>query len=295
MSIRLPQFRNIATKSAFWMCMLIGLIFVGRALRMALPSILLEIVGTKTQGKVIENDRGIFPMVEFYTPDGRQVMFTSAHGTEPPEFAVGTTVTVLYDRTAPDDFALIDSFEDLWFWPMVCFVAGAVILTITLLFAYGGLVGPPFRFVIGGRDKGGTVSEEEQSSSSGGSIPQIVLVGMMMAGIALLVFGTVRLISALHLEFSATRTEGRVVRNIDTDEGFFPLIAFNTADGKTVQFKGGTASSPADYAEGDKVTVLYWYGHPESATILSFSEMWWAPAMLIPVGLLLMFICIREW
>jgi len=295
MAIRLPQFRNIATKTAFWMCVLIGLIFVGRAVRLAFPSIVLEIVGTKTQGKVIENDHGIFPMVEFHTPDGRDVMFTSRHGTEPPEFSAGDTVPILYDRTAPDDLAMIDSFEELWFWPMVSFLAGSVILTITLLAGYGVLVGPPFHFTMPRSKTADTVTEVEQASAGGGGIPPLVAWGLLAIGIGLLGLGTVRLISAVHLASSATRVQGHVVRNISSDDLEYPLISFKTDDGKTVQFKGGTGGSPASYAEGDAVTVLYWPGHPESATIRSFSEMWWVPSTLIPLGLLLIVIfCFRD-
>jgi len=133
-----------------------------------------------------------------------------------------------------------------------------------------------------------SVTGVNQLRAAGKFVPRLVPCALLLIGIVLVVLGTVNLVSAIHLEFSASKAKGRVIRDITVSGSHYPLVRFITPDEKTVEFRGSVGSRPADYAVGDQVTVLYWPDHPESATIRSFLEMWCLPVVLIPIGLLLL-------
>ncbi|RMD83785.1 MAG: DUF3592 domain-containing protein [Candidatus Dadabacteria bacterium] len=59
-----------------------------------------------------------FPVVEFNDVTGARIRFESRVGTNPPAYAKGETVRVLYDPADPTA-AKIDSFMSLWFGPLL--------------------------------------------------------------------------------------------------------------------------------------------------------------------------------
>ena len=71
------------------------------------------------------------PVVEFTTPTGLRVEFTSGVGSSPPAYGVGESVRVLYDRMDPQK-ARIKSFFSLWFGFLI-------VLALGLIFAVVGL------------------------------------------------------------------------------------------------------------------------------------------------------------
>jgi len=76
------------------------------------------------------------PVFTFKIEYGRTQSVTSSVATNPPSFAVGDQVRVLYRRSDPAG-AQIDSFWQLWFWPV--FLAGfgsvEILVGIILLFS----------------------------------------------------------------------------------------------------------------------------------------------------------------
>jgi len=122
---------------------------------------------------------------------------------------------------------------------------------------------------------------------TGNFLSRLVPGALLIIGVVLLVLGTVKLISAIDLELFASKAKGYVIRDITIGGSHYPLVRFITPNEKTVEFRGAVGSRPADYAEGDQVTVLYEPDHPEAATIRAFTEMWLLPSVLIPIGLLL--------
>lgn len=77
------------------------------------------------QGKVIrllprQGDNGVTyrPQVEFTALDGQAHQFASNGSSNPPAYAIGETVTVLYPPEAPQD-AHIDGVLDLWLGPII--------------------------------------------------------------------------------------------------------------------------------------------------------------------------------
>ena len=71
----------------------------------------------KAQGTVVElvpAGRGKSPVIRFTTPDGQDVTFRSANASNPPDYAVGEAVPVLYDPAAPERDPRIESLSEVW-------------------------------------------------------------------------------------------------------------------------------------------------------------------------------------
>jgi hypothetical protein len=68
------------------------------------------------------------PTFRFNSPDGATYTITSSTSSNPPEFAVGQHVRVLYLASKPAN-ARIDSFTQLWFMA-IALTAGGVLLAL---------------------------------------------------------------------------------------------------------------------------------------------------------------------
>lgn len=69
------------------------------------------------------------PRFAFHTPDGELWTILAKVGTNPPAFDVGDKIPVLYQTNDPAH-ARIDSATQLWLWPIILSVAGAIALAI---------------------------------------------------------------------------------------------------------------------------------------------------------------------
>jgi hypothetical protein len=77
------------------------------------------------------------PVVEFTTPSGVQIEFTSSTSSNPPSYDVGEIVDVLYDPEDPNN-ARIDGAFSLWFLPVFLSIFGLIFAGIgTGLLAVG--------------------------------------------------------------------------------------------------------------------------------------------------------------
>jgi len=70
-----------------------------------------------------------FPVFEFRDAYGQRHEIDSHSGSYPPEYEVGDKISVLYQTDKPDN-ATIDSFWNIWIWPVVLGVFGATDLII---------------------------------------------------------------------------------------------------------------------------------------------------------------------
>ena len=83
--------------------------------------------GVRTTGTVLNADAG--PLIGYTTTDGRARRFQSHVASQPPKYAVGDKVPLIYDPAKPSR-AKIDSFSDLWLvtgllggFGLLCFLA----------------------------------------------------------------------------------------------------------------------------------------------------------------------------
>jgi hypothetical protein len=109
------------------------------------------------------------------------------------------------------------------------------------------------------------------------------LIGIL--GAASLVYDAVLSVRAVGLEFSGSSAADKVIRN-ECSSACYPVVAFQTSDGKQIEFKASVGSEPADYAEGDGVTVVYQPEHPERAMLRSFTHERLSPVFFDFIGLL---------
>jgi hypothetical protein len=81
--------------------------------------------------------RGYHPVTEFTPPGGTPVRIESTVSSNPPSYAVGDHVWVLYDPASPQQ-ADIDRFWPLWFFPMLAGMLGTPFTLLGIIFSLVG-------------------------------------------------------------------------------------------------------------------------------------------------------------
>jgi hypothetical protein len=66
--------------------------------------------------------------------------------------------------------------------------------------------------------------------------------------------------------------------------GYSPIFRFTADDGQMHIIVSKVATSPPTFKRGDKVRVMYPPGHPESARIDSYSQLWMFPGAATIIG-----------
>jgi hypothetical protein len=85
---------------------------------------------SRTQGKVTKlvfSHRDYFPVYTFKDSRGAKHSIQSLSGSSPAAYQIGDVVPVIYPRDNPDD-AEIDTFLDVWIWPIAMAGFGALVL-----------------------------------------------------------------------------------------------------------------------------------------------------------------------
>ncbi|HJX39759.1 MAG TPA: DUF3592 domain-containing protein [Anaerolineae bacterium] len=126
-----------------WLFVLIPIVvgapFLLIGLSEAYKTVRLERSWVSTRGTVVDNMTVAFatgasyvPVVDFRTLNGEVVRFADGVGSIPPDYEVGTEVTVLYD---PDDVhsARVASWKRLWLAPTIITVVGVLPTLIGVL------------------------------------------------------------------------------------------------------------------------------------------------------------------
>lgn len=128
-------------------------------------------------------------------------------------------------------------------------------------------------------------------------LPIVILVALGLFGGGVY-FATYRLDLLMHGE----RAEGVVVeleRGTSSttrgggSPGWFPVVAFQTADGRTARFRHRTGTNPPRYEKGERVSVVYMPEMPEKALIDEPLLNWLLPALLLMIGAGLSFVSVR--
>jgi hypothetical protein len=107
------------------------------------------------------------------------------------------------------------------------------------------------------------------------------ILGLVFGSVGLLFLGIAGATFVAHQNFaaSAVHAEGTVVEDLGCPKVHFQVGA------RTVEFYGGTRSTPPSYKAGDKVAVLYPASAPESAAIDSFFESYLLTTIFGAIGL----------
>jgi hypothetical protein len=121
------------------------------------------------------------------------------------------------------------------------------------------------------------------------ALPVAVLVGLGLFGgglyvaalqLDLLIEGENATGTVTALEFaSSTSASGQAV--------LFPIVTYQTLDGRTIIFRHRTGANPAAYAKGERVVVRYLPGNPGGALIAEGFRNWLLPLVLLVCGAIL--------
>lgn len=116
-------------------------------------------------------------------------------------------------------------------------------------------------------------------------------------GFIWIVFGAFFFIDAKFFSSKAYKATGTVVelkkvRRLSTSSSgskshvttYYPVVRYQTKEGKNVTVTSLSGSYPAPYKRGDHVTILYDPENPRRAKIESFSSMWLAPILGFGIG-----------
>ena len=227
--------------------LLLGISILGYAVYLAIPSIRLAVSGATADGRVIRNDDGIYPVVEFEANQQRIVL--GGRGQDPPEFQEGEAVTVLYDRMHPEH-AIIQSFGQMWTWQLILFAIGIFVATMSVFAAlqkYGAML----------------------------------LLVCIVPGVSVLSATVGDAVDTMHLAITGAKTDGTVTGLRDVDGQEYPVVAFKTANGQRVEFTGDGGK----FREEQTVSVIYDRKHPQHASIRSFGQMWLGTLLACGAGL----------
>lgn len=81
------------------------------------------------------------------------------------------------------------------------------------------------------------------------------------------------------LEYSRSRKGGG---------SYYPVVEFQTSEGKTVSFRSDVGSKPASYDVGEQVEVLYNPQYPTEAKLTGFWSLWRLAAIFAGLGSIFM-------
>ncbi len=100
----------------------------------------------EAQGTVVELKEGAgggtdshpiyYPIIRFADKARQDHTLYSSSGSYPPAYEVGERVSVLYDPMNPKE-AKVNSFSDLWLWPLLLGIMGALDLFTGLILFFG--------------------------------------------------------------------------------------------------------------------------------------------------------------
>ena len=125
----------------------------------------------------------------------------------------------------------------------------------------------------------------------------LVLFGGM--GLASLAAGLIWGAKRMALFRNGLPAQGKVVEvlqgeAVDDEEAprpsYYPVVEFQTPDGRSFRFKGSTGSSSPEFAIGTQVQVRYNPQNPQQAQLTKFSHFWLGPLLLVIGGLLALFL-----
>lgn len=126
-------------------------------------------------------------------------------------------------------------------------------------------------------------------------LPVLLVVGLLMTGGGL-TFAAFQVDLLLHGETAAGEVVALEAGSSTSSSGrpaYFPIVAFETSDGRRIIFRHRTGQNPPAYAEGERVTVTYLPDDPGSALIAERFLNWLLPLVLLALGPALSVVALR--
>lgn len=117
-------------------------------------------------------------------------------------------------------------------------------------------------------------------------IPKVGKYLFLVIGVGLLI-GSFFLYKTTHKFIKSSREAyGKVVDIKNTDETSYPIVEFQTENGKNIQFTSSYGANPSPYVLNEPVKVLYNPIAPQEARINSFLSLWLGLLLTGPMALI---------
>jgi hypothetical protein len=118
---------------------------------------------------------------------------------------------------------------------------------------------------------------------------RMILAISVLAGAPLVFYGGMQCVRLQQQIADGTMTRGQVVRTIQSEGGFFPMVRIETTQG-TVRFTDRSGSHQPEFKDGEELDVFFPQYEPEKARIYSWRRVWFAPTLTTSAGLLPLFL-----
>jgi len=121
------------------------------------------------------------------------------------------------------------------------------------------------------------------------ALPVAVLVGVGLfgGGLYFAAFQINLLIEGKHATGTVTALEFGTSTSASGQAALFPIVTYETLDGRTINFRHRTGTNPAAYAEGERVVVMFLPSKPNEALIAEGFRNWLLPLALLICGSIL--------
>ncbi len=115
-----------------------------------------------------------------------------------------------------------------------------------------------------------------------------IIIGFLgIIGLVVLSIGIRSCISTSIILKETTEVKGVVIKNdcgVRPGSSCYPIVGFVDLNGQSHIFISNVGAKPARYDIDERITVAYQKGHPESAKIKSWLELWFMPTIAIGLG-----------
>ena len=121
------------------------------------------------------------------------------------------------------------------------------------------------------------------------ALPVVVLVGLGLftGGLYFAAFQIDLLVEGENATGTVTALEFGSSTSANGQAALFPIVTYETLDGRTITFRHRTGANPAAYAEGERVVVTYLPSKPDEALIAEGFRNWLLPLVLLICGSIL--------
>jgi hypothetical protein len=126
----------------------------------------------------------------------------------------------------------------------------------------------------------------KKSNRVGGSI--FAIIGLLMMIGAWIFFQNGQKFMKEAVSATGMVVESVYVKSRKGKGRYYPVVEFQTVDGKSKTFRSDTGSSRPTYENGEQVSILYEKQNPANAKIAGFWELWGLSAVLAVFGLIFM-------
>ncbi len=114
---------------------------------------------------------------------------------------------------------------------------------------------------------------------------RMTLAVALLAGAPLLFYGLVQYSNVKTEIDNSTFTRGRVIKTMQVEGGFFPMVRLETTQG-AVRFTDRAGSQEPEFRDGEIVEVVFPQYEPQRGRIYSWKRVWLIPTLTVLGGAL---------